>query len=88
MDMIRYAGYDPDENDFSTIELTPLHWLWSDSRRPRRRGEIDARRAAELRAAGMTWDEVALELTYEAGRPIRFTGQSVSAAVCRENRKV
>ena len=86
--MIRYAGYDPTENDFSMIDLTPMHWwCWTSEHRPRRQPGIDPRRAAELRATGLKWREVADALTHEQGRAIRFTCQSVVAAVRRASKE-
>jgi hypothetical protein len=82
---IPYAGYDPDEDDYSMLldELPPsLAWQRCGYWR-RRSYKIDHRRAAELRVTGMTWKQVALQMTHEAGRAIAYKTDSVFGAVHR-----
>ena len=43
--------------------------------------KVPAERASELRDNGMTWKDVADQLTIETSRPVAFTGDSVHAAV-------
>lgn len=84
--MIRYAGYDPEEDNFEGIELAPLHPV--DAARRRNRGhkprEIDVRLAMDLRAQGLTWMEIGARLAKEKLRKTPFHGSSICQAVSRQ----
>lgn len=81
-ELIPFAGYDPNENDFSMIKLEPRYGF--DFGR-----EINVKRAVELRAKGLKWREVSVLLAHECRRKIPFQPQSVMCAVYGyNNRKV
>lgn len=48
---------------------------------------VPVERAVELRERGMSWKEVARELTVETDRPVPFTADGVYAAVMRTRKK-
>ena len=68
---ILYAGYDPDENDFTDCELAPLH---DDDDRPT---QLDIARAWELKNKGKSWKVIGAQLAREAGRASAYQGSSV-----------
>lgn len=68
---ILYAGYDPDENDFTDCELAPLH---DDDYRPT---TLDIERACELKAKGKSWKVIGAQLAREAGREMPYHAGTV-----------
>jgi hypothetical protein len=54
---------------------------------PRFIRNVPVARAAELRGRGLSWKEVARELTDETNRPVPFTADGVYAAVVRARKK-
>jgi hypothetical protein len=70
MRLIRYAGFDPDENNFA---ISP----------PLSRKAIDTDRARVLRSRGLTWDQVGIELAHEHGRPASYRDTSIINALRR-----
>jgi hypothetical protein len=74
--LVRYAGFDPHENDFDG-ELAPLHDV--DLIKPARLHHtgINIDRARHLRSLGRTWQEVGRLLAIEAGRKVAYRGASV-----------
>lgn len=53
-----------------------------------RRKTMDVERAREMRAEGMTWREVGIELAREAGRPICYQGAAVRDACSPTGRRL
>lgn len=74
--MIRYAGFDPDEDNFDGVGLAPLH-----RQDVQPRTTINIVRAGELRREGLGWAEIGRILAQDVGRRMPFTSQSVYAAV-------
>lgn len=76
--LVRYAGFDPHENDFGDVELAPLHRQDVDTWRKRRhRTRLNVDRARHLRGLGWSWDAVGVQLAIEDGRPIAYRGTSI-----------
>jgi hypothetical protein len=78
MSMLRYAGYDPAENEFDTAGFTPLPHEDLGQNAP-----IDTQRALELRRSGYSWDKIGRLLAAEANRLMPYRGLSVYFAVRR-----
>lgn len=70
--MIRFAGFDPDEDDFEGVEPAPLH---AHDRRVTR-GAIDPEAALQIKLAGNTWRRVGEIMACEQNRVIRFSGDA------------
>jgi hypothetical protein len=75
MMLIRYAGYDPNEDDIE--DLMPWHFPG------RKYPTIDVERVRALRARGWPWWAIGEFLAIEAGRPVPFHRDSVYAAARR-----
>jgi hypothetical protein len=77
VNLVRYAGFDPHEDDFGEVELAPLHP--QDLVKPGRplRTNIDIDRAWHLKRLGRSWNEVGKILAREEGRKIAYRGNSV-----------
>ena len=82
--MIRYAGYDPDENDFRGVDPAPLHA--SDLRAPGKT-RINIQRALALKSEGLCWRRIGEILATEENRPMKYTADGVSGAVYRMRQK-
>ncbi len=80
MTLIRYAGFDPDEDVFDGVELAPLHPQDAPPR-PVPRTRLDIARAVHLRGLGWGWNEVGRQLAIEAGRRVAYRGTSIYFAV-------
>ena len=80
--MIRYAGFDPFEDDFTDVPMAPLHLHDIGGLRKRTRAcGIDPREAFYLKQAGNSWQRVGEMLAQQQGRAIRFTAASCANAV-------
>jgi hypothetical protein len=73
----RYAGFDPDENNFDGVELAPLH---EEELRAPRRTRIDTKRAWKLKHEGFSWAEIGKILACEQGRAANYQPLSVYIA--------
>ena len=73
----RYAGFDPNEDNFDGVELAPLH---EQELRAPRRTRINVTRAWELKHAGYTWGEIGKILACEQGRAANYQAVSVCTA--------
>lgn len=67
--IIRYAGYDPQENRFPPRVVNLA------------RRQIDVAKALELRAKGLRWREVGVLLASERRRRTPFCPQSIVQAI-------
>jgi hypothetical protein len=75
MTLVRYAGFDPHENEFDDGALAPPP---SRARRARHyRTTLDTDRIRQLRELGMTWCAIGRQLAAERGRPVPYLGASV-----------
>lgn len=84
MSLIRYAGYDPHENDFSDLDHNDLMGAEHRIERPanfHRPEGINVARAAQLRDEGLTWRQIGELLAIEESRPIQYLASSVYQAV-------
>jgi hypothetical protein len=77
MILSRYAGYDPDEDNFDDVEPAPLH---DEELRARRRTRINVSRAWELKRDGFDWAEIGRILACEQGRAANYQAMSVYMA--------
>ena len=82
--MLRYAGYDPNEDNFDGIEPAPLH---DEDCRPPGKSRINIERALALKSEGLPWRRIGEILATEENRPTRYTGDGVSGAVYRTKRR-
>jgi hypothetical protein len=82
---IRYAGYDPNEDDWNAIEAACVldrKDYWGHVKRTYKT-QIDGHRAMELLASGMCRREVGIKLAEEQGRVLPFTADGITAAIKR-----
>ena len=79
--LVRYAGFDPDEDDFSDVTPAALHPR--DLEKPPREAftRIDKARIAHLRGLGWTWDAVGVQIAIEQGRRMPYRGNSLWRAM-------
>jgi hypothetical protein len=71
--LIRYAGFDPKENDFSKLPRKRFA--------NKRKAEIDVEKALALRAKGLKWREIGVLLAFELRRRSPFTVEGVTNAI-------
>lgn len=89
--LVRYAGYDPDENNFVGVLLAPLH---QEEFELYQRTTINIARAVELRNSGqvefrvkgrrnnkLSWREVGQQLAEEEGRSVPYGPAAIYRAV-------
>lgn len=96
MALIRYAGYDPSENDFSILTLEDLRragtgsrnrgaWPPESHRLERDEGAMRRKkRAQELRVKGMGYTDIGRLLATEMGRDVPFQYYAVYRLVNKE----
>jgi hypothetical protein len=77
MNLLRYAGFDPAEDNFDDVELAPLH---DEELRAPRRTRINVSRAWQLKHAGYDWAEIGRILACEQGRAANYQAMSVYMA--------
>ena len=77
MGLVRYAGFDPNENQFDGVGLAPLH---PEELRAYRRTRINVTRAWELKNSGLGWAKIGRQLAKEDGRAMPYLGTSVYIA--------
>jgi hypothetical protein len=79
--LIPYAGFDPSEEDYSDIVISPLTHRNQLNFGPRK--VMDTKTARELRASGMKWDDIGRELAAREGRSAPYQGTSVIQAIMK-----
>lgn len=81
MALIPYAGYDPDENKNECCGLSMAAGRLAMARATRKL--IDADRARELKAQGLSYREIGVILAREQGRSTAYIAQSVGRALTK-----
>ena len=81
MSKLRYAGYDPAENEFNTAGFTPLP---HEDVRQSSNAPVNTQRALDLRRVGYSWDKIGRMLAAETNRLMPYQGLSVYLAVKRD----
>jgi hypothetical protein len=79
MGMVRFAGFDPEEDNFDGIDPAPLHEQDFQPRVMRTRMNLD--RARHLRSLKWAWREIGKQIAIEEGRRVPYLANSIRLAV-------
>lgn len=82
--LIRYAGFDPDEDNFTGIELKPLFPVGSLPNKDR----IDEQHALLLFEGGMTAKEIGEMMAKRCGRKMAYTADAIQQCITRARKNV